>query len=35
LLEPIGNVPPAEFEAAYHGEDDPNYTAGLKPLSLR
>jgi transposase InsO family protein len=33
LLEPIGNVPPAEFEAAYHRKEDPdadpNYDAGL------
>ena len=35
LLEPIGMVPPAEFEATYYGEEDHNYTAGLKPLSLR
>jgi putative transposase len=35
LLEPIGQVPPAEFEAAYYGEEVPSYTPGLKPLSLR
>ena len=35
LLEPIGYVPPAEFEAAYHRKGDPNYTAGLKEPSLR
>jgi putative transposase len=35
LLEPIGHVPPAEFEAAYHQREDPSRTAGLKNLSLR
>jgi putative transposase len=35
LLEPIGHVPPAEFEAAYHQREDPSSTAGLKNLSLR
>jgi transposase InsO family protein len=35
LLEPIGNVPPAEFEAAYHRKEDANYAAGLKLPSLR
>jgi putative transposase len=35
LLDPIGHVPPAEFEAAYHQREDPSRTAGLKDLSLR
>jgi putative transposase len=35
LLEPIGYVPPAEFEAAYHRREDPSRTAGLKHPSLR
>ena len=35
LLEPIGHVPPAEFEAAYHQREDPSRTAGLKQPSLR
>ena len=35
LLEPIGHIPPAEFEAAYHRREDPGRTAGLKDPSLR
>jgi putative transposase len=35
LLEPIGHVPPAEFEAAYHQREDLSPTAGLKDPSLR
>jgi putative transposase len=35
LLEPIGHVPPAEFEAAYHRREDPSRTAALKYPSLR
>jgi putative transposase len=35
LLEPIGHVPPAEFEAAYHRREDPSPTVGLKDPSLR
>jgi putative transposase len=35
LLEPIGHVPPAEFEAAYQRQEDPSRTAGLKDPSLR
>jgi putative transposase len=35
LLEPIGHVPPAEFEAAFQREEDPNYSARLKQPSLR
>lgn len=33
-LEPIGDVPPAEFEA-YNRREVPTYTPGLKELSLR
>jgi putative transposase len=35
LLEPIGYVPPAEFEAAFRGEEDPSYPVRLKDPSLR
>jgi putative transposase len=35
LLEPIGHVPPAEFEAAYHQRENPSRTGGLKDPSLR
>jgi len=35
LLEPIGYVPPAEFEAAFQREEDPSYSARLKDPSLR
>jgi putative transposase len=35
LLEPIGYVPPAEFEAAFRREEDPNSPARLKQPSLR
>jgi putative transposase len=35
LLEPIGDVPPAEFEAAFQREEDPSYSARLKDPSLR
>jgi putative transposase len=35
LLEPIGHVPPAEFEAAYQRQEDPSYPARLKHPSLR
>ena len=35
LLEPIGHLPPAEFEAAYHQREDPSRAAGLKDPSLR
>jgi putative transposase len=34
LLEPIGHIPPAEFEAAYHRREDPSRTSGLKDPSL-
>jgi putative transposase len=35
VLEPIGYVPPAEFEAAYQRQEDPSYPARLKHPSLR
>src|ERR687897_922856 len=35
LLEPIGHVPPAEFEAAYHRKEDPSSIDALKQPSLR
>jgi putative transposase len=35
LLEPIGQVPPAEFEAAFWGKEAPNRIAALKDPSLR
>jgi putative transposase len=35
LLEPIGYVPPAEYEAAYQRQEDPSYSARLKQPSLR
>jgi putative transposase len=35
LLEPVGDVPPAEFEAANRRKEDPSYAAGLKEPSLR
>ena len=35
LLEPIGDVPPVEFEAAHYGEEVPSSTSGLKEPSLR
>jgi putative transposase len=35
LLEPIGHVPPAEFEATYHQREDPSHTARPKDPSLR
>ena len=34
LLEPIGYVPPAEFEAAFLGEEDPSYPVRLNEPSL-
>jgi putative transposase len=34
LLEPIGHIPPAEFEAAYDRREAPSRTAGLKHPSL-
>ena len=35
LLEPIGYVPPAEFEAAHWRRETPNSIAGLNHPSLR
>lgn len=35
LLEPLGNVPPVEFEAAYHRKEDPDDAAGPKLPSHR
>ena len=35
LLEPIGNIPPAEFEAYYWRKEDQKKTEGLKQPSLR
>jgi putative transposase len=35
LLEPIGHVPPAEFEAAYRRRETPSSIDGLKQSSLR
>jgi putative transposase len=35
LLEPIGHIPPVEFEAAYDRREDPSRAAGLKHPSLR
>jgi len=35
LMEPIGHVPPAEFEDAYHGKEDPSYSPVLTTPSLR
>jgi len=35
LLEPIGHVPPAEFEATYHHREGSSHTARLKDQSLR
>jgi putative transposase len=35
LLAPIGHVPPAEFEAAFQTEKDPNSPARLKQPSLQ
>jgi transposase InsO family protein len=35
LLEPIGDIPPAEFEAAYHAKEEKGRTDSLKDPSLR
>ncbi len=35
LLEPIGNIPPAEFEAYYWGKEGQEETEGLKEPCLR
>jgi len=34
LLEPIGDIPPAEFEALYWLENDKTDTVGVKEMSL-
>ncbi len=35
LLEPIGDIPPAEYEANHYRQTSPAEDAGLKPTSLR
>jgi putative transposase len=35
LLEPIGHIPPAEFETAHYQREMPHHTAGLKKPGLR
>jgi transposase InsO family protein len=35
LLEPIGHLPPAEFEATYWSKQSPDSIDGLKQPSLR
>ena len=35
LLEPIGDVPPVEFEAAYYAKEGTEQTDGLRDPSLR
>jgi putative transposase len=35
ILEPIGDIPPAEYEANHHRQQSPADTAGLKQNSLR
>jgi len=35
ILEPIGNVPPAEFESAFYAKEEPDQAAGLRQPSLR
>ncbi len=35
LLEPIGDIPPAEYEANYYRQTSPAHQAGLKQPSLR
>ncbi len=35
ILEPIGDIPPAEYEASYYRQNSPAQEAGLKPNSLR
>ena len=35
ILEPIGDIPPAEYEANYYRQNSPADTAGLKQNSLR
>ena len=35
ILEPIGDIPPAEYEANHHRQTSPTEEAGLKQNSLR
>ena len=35
ILEPIGDIPPAEYETDYYRQTSPADTAGLKQYSLR
>jgi putative transposase len=35
VLGPIGDIPPAEYEANHYRQTSPATTAGLKPTSLR
>jgi transposase InsO family protein len=35
ILEPIGDIPPAEYEANHYRQSSPATEAGLKPTSLR
>jgi transposase InsO family protein len=35
ILEPIGDIPPAEYEANYYRQTSPAEDAGLKQDSLR
>jgi len=35
ILEPIGDIPPAEYETNYYRQNSPAEEAGLKPNSLR
>ena len=35
ILEPIGDIPPAEYETNYYRQTSPADTAGLKQNSLR
>ena len=35
ILEPIGDIPPAEYETNYYRDNSPADTAGLKQNSLR
>jgi len=35
LMEPIGNVPPSEFEESYYRKEAPEGTVGLREPSLR
>jgi putative transposase len=35
LLEPIGHIPPAEFQTARYQRKMPHHTTGLKQPSLR